>query len=137
MNLRHALLAFIAFWVAAACWSFPWSAVWWPRVHWVVQLGVFSFLTSFYFRERFRPYVIDFALITIVSKIIAVVAWRQWMMEGWFGYTWLAWLPDVTGSDGEGSYDMVEYEFFIIAFVLIAAVRFLFSTSKEERSNAA
>jgi hypothetical protein len=137
MKFRHALLAFVAFWVAAEGWSFPWSAVWWPRTNWIVQYGVFSLLTVLYFREKLRFYAIDIALITIVSRIIAALAWRQWMMEGWFGYTWLAWLPEVTGSDGEGSYNMVEYEFFIVAFVLIATIRFLFSTRQVVRSNVA
>jgi hypothetical protein len=40
------------------------------------------------------------------------------MMHGWFHWDWTSWLSSVTGSDGEGAYRMVEYQFFVLLFVL-------------------
>ncbi len=135
--MRNVLLALIVFWVAADCWAFPWDPVWWPRVYWVVQFGTFTMLAAAYFARGCRGYAIDVSLITVGSRIIASLAWQQWMMNGWFGYSWLEWLPRVTGSDGEGSYKMVEYEFFVLAFVFIAAVRLLAARRFDVRGDAA
>lgn len=42
------------------------------------------------------------------------------MWHGWFNWSWLHWLSAITGSDGEGSYRMIEYQFFLALFVVAA-----------------
>lgn len=124
MKFRHGLLALVAFWIAGEFWAFPWSPAFWPDTSLGIQLGVFASLALLHANTRLRALTIDIALITMASRLLATLAWRQWMVEGWFNWGWLDWLAHITQSDGEGAYLMVEYQFFVISFALLCAVRF-------------
>lgn len=118
MKIRPIAVSAVLSWIAAECWAAPWHSVFWPLTHKSVLLGVFSALFLFGLRHGSRELAADVALLSIASAVGASFAWNLWMFHGWFNWSWLHWLPSATGSDGEGSYRMIEYEFFLIIFLI-------------------
>jgi len=58
------------------------------------------------------------------------------MWHGWFSWDWLGWLAQATGSDGEGAYRMVEFQFFLLIFAVSIGVWLRFPRVPRRDANA-
>lgn len=133
MNFRSVAVQAVLAWFAAECWAAPWDPVFWPKVSRGILLGVFCLLVVLGIRARTRNLATDLAILSFAAALGASLAWSLWMWHGWFNWDWLRWLPSITGSDGEGSYRMIEYEFFLVLFFVATLAWGLLSKIGAER----
>jgi hypothetical protein len=136
MKVRDPAVAAVLAWIAGECWAAPWNAVLSPVAHWGTLLVAFSIVFALGVRGSTRHAGIDLSLITIGATLVASWLWRLWMWHGWFSWDWLGWFVQVTGSDGEGAYRMVEYQFFLLVFAAVFAVWLPYSRIHGRGSNA-
>lgn len=71
-------------------------------------------------------------LITVGAYLLAILWWRMWMYEGFFGPITL--LEPFVTTDGEGVYNRVELEMFLNIYIpiLFAFIYFLRKKAKPE-----
>lgn len=122
MKVREPAVAAVLAWVTAECWASPWNPVLRPVAHWATLLVTFAIVFTLGVGSSTRRVGTDLSLISIGATLVASWLWSLWMWRGWFSWEWLGWLAQATGSDGEGAYRMVEYQFFLLIFAVTIAV---------------
>lgn len=116
MKVRQFAVTVVLAWLAGECWAAPWDPISWPNIGRGISLAVFVSLCLLSIFERTRTLGTDAALLTFAATLGASFMWSLWMWHEWFNWSWIHWLPTITGSDGEVSYRMIEYEFFLLLF---------------------
>lgn len=112
------------------------AAVRWGLPHYALLVVTLTAFCVAVVRYQLRLHAFVVVASSVASYLLAKAGFKLWMEDGYFQWRWLEFLAEKSGANGEGAYNLIQFEMFLASYFTILLALTVASLALKARRRA-